>query len=255
MPRLRRFVTCMATPHDPKSVAGKSLPVQESCQLLVIGAGPAGLAAAAHACAAWPEGRAGRMRIRCRPRSWAMTFRCTSASASVPAARNRTAMLEAFIAREPAIAELFDAGRGRATGHLGLGPLCQRSERWLAARSGRRPARPRWKLLMLGCERVIVAAGRRDMGLAFPGWDLPWRAWHHRRRSVLSERFGILDARRVVVLGTSAEALVGGAIIAERRCRDRCAGRGRTGTDRADVVAAGTCRRIRCCAAIRCAAP
>ena len=26
---------------------------------------------------------------------------------------------------------------------------------------------------MLGCQHVIVAAGRRDMGLAFPGWELP----------------------------------------------------------------------------------
>src|SRR5262249_12973910 len=59
---------------------------------------------------------------------------------------------------------------------------------------------------MLGCERVIVAAGRRDMGLAFPGWDLPGVLGITAAQRLL-ERFDALDVRRAVILGTSAEAL------------------------------------------------
>jgi thioredoxin reductase len=60
---------------------------------------------------------------------------------------------------------------------------------------------------MLGCDRVIVAAGRRDMGLAFPGWELPGVVGITAAQRLL-ERYGALDVRRAVVLATSAEALV-----------------------------------------------
>src|SRR5580698_4722585 len=99
----------MAAPHDPKSVAGKSLPVQESCQLLVIGAGPAGIGAAAHAA------RLGLKVVLADENP----VPATVMGDDIPlhfgqrfssAMRNRTAVLEAFIARNPAITELFDAG-------------------------------------------------------------------------------------------------------------------------------------------------
>ncbi|HET7882684.1 MAG TPA: FAD-dependent oxidoreductase [Acetobacteraceae bacterium] len=189
---------------DPKSVAGKQLPVDETTQLLVVGAGPAGVAAAAEAA------RLGVKVVLADenpvpaevmgdeiPLHFGQRFSA--------AARNRTAMLEARIARDPSIAELFDAGVDvrLGTGVWGLyanGP----GVAWLPGlvaglQDGNRCS-------MLGCNRVIVAAGRRDMGLAFPAWDLPGVLGITAAQRLL-ERFDALDVRRAVILGTSAEAL------------------------------------------------
>ncbi|MGP0001987.1 MAG: FAD-dependent oxidoreductase, partial [Acetobacteraceae bacterium] len=196
----------MAAPHDPKSVAGKSLPVQESCQLLVIGAGPAGIGAAAHAA------RLGLKVVLADENP----VPATVMGDDIPlhfgqrfsaAARNRTAMLEAFSEREPAIAELFDAGVDVRLGTSVWGLYANGpSVGWLPGPVAGLHDHD-GNCVMLGCERAIVAAGRRDMGLAFPGWDLPGVLGITGAQR-LSERFGILDTRRVVVLGTSAEALV-----------------------------------------------
>jgi thioredoxin reductase len=190
--------------HDPKSVAGKPLSVRESCQLLVIGAGPAGIAAAAYAA------QLGLRVVLVDENPVPVTIM----GDDIPmhfggrfsaAARNRTAMLEAFIAQEPAVAGLLEAGVDMRLGTSVWGVYANGpSVGWLpgpvAGLQGDDHS------FLLGCERIIVAAGRRDMGLAFPGWHLPGvlgitAAW------CLSSRFGILDARRVVVLGSSAEAL------------------------------------------------
>ena len=190
---------------DPKSIAGKQLPVEETTQLLVVGAGPAGVAAAV---------QAAQLGIKVVladenpvpasvmgddiPLHFGQRFNA--------AARNRTAMLEAFIARDPTIAELFDAGVDVRLGTSVWGIYANGpSVGWLPGpvaglQDGER-------CFMLGCDRVIVAAGRRDMGLAFPGWELPGVLGITAAQRLL-EPYGALDVRRAVVLGTSAEALV-----------------------------------------------
>jgi thioredoxin reductase len=59
----------------------------------------------------------------------------------------------------------------------------------------------------VGYCRLIVAAGRRDLGLVFPGWEQPGvmgvTALH-----ALVERYGAFAGRRIVMLGSGAEALV-----------------------------------------------
>jgi thioredoxin reductase len=197
----------MPVSYDPKSISGKRLPVQETTQLLVIGAGPAGVAAAAHAV------RLGLKVVLVDenpvpvavmgddiPLHFGQRFSA--------AARNRTAMLQAFIASDPAIAELFDAGVDVRLGTSVWGLYANGpSVGWLPGPvAGLQDDN---SCFMLGCERVIVAAGRRDMGIAFPGWDLPGVLGITAAQR-LSERFGVFDARRVVVLGTSAEALAAG---------------------------------------------
>ncbi|MDB6085207.1 MAG: hypothetical protein JWN43_3088, partial [Gammaproteobacteria bacterium] len=78
------------------------------------------------------------------------------------------------------------------------------SVNWLPGRvAGLADGERSWLLLF---EHVIVATGRRDMGLAFPGWDLPGVMGATAAES-LSAKYGALDVRRAVVLGSTAEAL------------------------------------------------
>src|SRR5665213_847795 len=189
---------------DPKSIAGKQLPVDANTQLLVVGAGPAGAAAALEAA------RLGVSVVLVDEDP----VPATTMGDDIPlhygqrfaaAARNRTAMLEAFVTSDPAITALFDAGvdvrLGTAVwGLYANGP----SVGWLPGpvaglQDGERS-------FMLGCQHVIVAAGRRDMGLAFPGWELPGVLGITAAQRLL-ERFGVLDAQRIVVLAGLFNAL------------------------------------------------
>jgi len=197
--------------HDPRSVAGKSLAVQERCDVLVVGAGPAGLAAALEA------KRLGLNVVLADENP----VPAATMGDDVPlhfgarmsgAARNQGAMLEAFVASDARIAEAFDAGidvrLGTAVWGIWVnGP----SVGWLpgpvAGLAGAEGSS------MLGCGHIIVAAGRRDMGLAFAGWEKPG-VMGLTAAERLALRYGALEARRAVVLGTTAEALVGALSLA-----------------------------------------
>ncbi|MFC7397942.1 NAD(P)/FAD-dependent oxidoreductase [Chelatococcus sp. GCM10030263] len=191
-------------PHDPKSISGKPLHVEERVQLLVIGAGPAGLAAATDAA----ERGLSVILVDENPISF------TAMGDEVPlhygqgmaaAVRNRNAMMEALIASEPQIAVAFEAGvdlrLGTACwGLYGNGP----GVGWLPGTvAGLVDAERSW---MIGAAHVIVAAGRRDMGLGFPGWEKPG-VLGATAAVALATRYGALAPRRVVLLGSSAEAL------------------------------------------------
>ncbi len=191
--------------HDPKSVAGKDLPVAERTQLLVIGAGPAGLAAAIEAA----ERGLSVILVDENPVS------ITTMGDEVPLhfgqamsaqARNRNAMMEAFIASEPLIEAAFEAGVD-----LRLGTACWGlysngpSLGWLPGTvAGLNDDERCW---MLAAQQVIVATGRRDMGLAFPGWEKPC-VLGATAALALAGRYGALEPRRIVMLGSSTEALV-----------------------------------------------
>ena len=189
---------------DPRSVAGKDLHVDERVQVLVVGGGPAGLAAAIEA-----VGRGlSVMLVDENPVPFAAMGEDVPlhfGGAAGGAARNRNAMLEAYVASDPQIERAFEAGVNvrlgtAAYGLWGNGP----SVGWLPGLlAGLVDDERSW---LAGCERAIVAAGRRDMGLAFPGWDVPG-VLGATAAMRLAERYDALEASRVVVLGTSAEAL------------------------------------------------
>ena len=189
---------------DPKSVAGRNLLIRERTDLLVIGAGPAGLA-----CALTAAGQ-GRQVVLVDENP----VDATTMGDDVPllfggrvggAVRNRNAMLEALIASDPEIADAFEAGIDLRFGTACWGLYAPGpSVGWLPGPVAAMMDESRsW---MIAANQVVVATGRRDMGLAFPGWELPG-VIGAMAAVRLADRYGALEARRAVVLGTTAEAL------------------------------------------------
>jgi thioredoxin reductase len=191
---------------DPKSVTGKSLEITEETQVLVVGAGPAGIAAARHAGA----GGARVMLVDENPVPFA------DMAESVPQiwggrmggqVRNRTAMIETMLEARPDLAELFETGID-----VRLGAACwglyanQPNMAWMPdvvagifePGAGNR---------LVSCGQVIVATGRRDMGLAFPGWDLPG-VMGISAAVALSALYRACEARRAVVIGSADDTVL-----------------------------------------------
>ena len=188
---------------DPFSIAGKSLSITERTELLVVGAGPAGLAAAI-------EGARLGLSVLLLDEN---PIPAATMGEDIPllfgqamsgAARNLAAMTETLIATEPRLAEAFDAGVDvrLATSVWGLyanGPAVGWLPGMVAGVASPEGAR------LIGFDRAIVAAGHRDMGLAFPGWDLPG-VIGAAAAVRLATRYQAIEARRAVVIGSTAEA-------------------------------------------------
>ena len=197
---------------DPASVAGATLPIDERVPLLVIGAGPAGLAAALAAA----EAGTSVMLIDENPIPY------ETMGDDVPlffggrmgaAIRNRSAMTEALLAARPDIERAFDAGIDVRLGTTCWGLYAKGpSTTWLPGPgpvAGLSDGERSW---LVQAERIIVATGRRDMGLAFDGWAQPG-VMGMEAAIRLARDYGALDVRRAVVLGTTAEARVGAALL------------------------------------------
>lgn len=195
----------VTTAPDPASIAGRPLDIAERIQLLVVGAGPAGLAAAL-------EGVKSGLQVMLIDEN---PIPAETMGEDVPllfgqratgAVRNRNTMLEAVAASDPEIAMAFEAGVDVRLGTITWGLYANGpSVGWLPGPvAGLADGERSW---LVGCDRVIVAAGRRDMGLAFPGWDLPGVIGITAAHRLLTQ-YDALDVRRAVLLGTTAEALV-----------------------------------------------
>ena len=120
------------------------------------------------------------------------------------AVRNRNSMTEAIVANDPALGEAFEAG---VDVRLGVAVWSLVAPRPGVAWVGRRAAGltdgdESW---FCGFDAAILATGRRDVGVAFPGWNLPGvmgaTAAHH-----LLRRYDALEGRTFVILGSGAEA-------------------------------------------------
>ncbi len=196
---------------DPRSTANAKLTVTEQTDLLVVGAGPAGLAAAI---AAAGHGLSVVLvdENPVAPETMGDDVPLHFGRRMSGAVRNRTAMTEAMLEAEPALADAMEAGVDVRLGTVVWGLYANGpSVGWLPGKvAGLSDGEASW---MLGFKSAIVAAGRRDMGLAFPGWHLPGVMGATAAERLA--RLSALDARRAVVLGTSAEALL--AAIAMRR--------------------------------------
>ena len=189
---------------DPKSIAGTELPLAERTDVLVIGAGPAGLAAALQAVS---DGRSVIL-VDENPVSAATmgeNLPLHFGGGMTGAVRNRNAMLEAVVSAMPGLAEVFEAGVDVRLGTACWGLYAPGADvGWLPGPvAGLMDEARSW---MVGAERIVVAAGRRDMGLAFPGWEKEG-VMGISAALRLATLYDALRPRRVVVLGTGAETL------------------------------------------------
>lgn len=191
-------------PVDPKSLAGKLASPREHVDLVVVGAGPAGLAAAVAAAKAG----LGVKLVDENPVSAGLLgldvplLYGGRADASV---QSQERMLERIVAATPGLEEAFELGVDVALGTSAWGvylpgpalaalpgpviALADEGEAWLS-----------------GFDRLIVAAGARDLVYSFEGCDQPGVVGAVALAALL-DRYDAFDGRRLVVLGSDDLAL------------------------------------------------
>lgn len=191
---------------DLRSVAGKKLEITGHTPLLVVGAGIAGLAAAIEAAKAGIE----VMLVDENPVSF------ETMGESVPlfygnrmsgVVRNRNAMMETILETSPGIATAFELGVDVRLGTACWGLFTNtKNLNWLE--------KPVAGLFsnedgsdLITFDNAIIATGRRDMGIAFPGWEQPG-VLGAAAAVALAKRYNALEGRRAVILGSTTEAIL-----------------------------------------------
>lgn len=192
------------TYYDPASVAGKAPPINDETDILIVGAGPAGLAAALTA--------AGHgLRVTLVDEN---PVPLETMGEEVPlhfggrmgaAVSNRNSVLQTLLDARPEISEALEAGVDVRLGTAvwGLFPQ-QRTTAWIEGAVAGLADEENASLLRF--KQVIVAAGRRDMGLAFDGWHRPGVmgvSAAHRLATV----YEALECKRAVLVGSDTQAL------------------------------------------------
>ena len=190
--------------YDPASVAGKAPPISDETDILIVGAGPAGLAAALTA--------AGHgLRVTLVDEN---PIPIETMGEEVPlhfggrmgaAVSNRNSVLQSLLDARPQIAEALEAGVDVRLGAAvwGLFPQ-QRTTAWIEGHiAGLADDENAW---LMRFKQVIVAAGRRDMGLAFDGWHRPG-VMGVSAAYRLATLYQALDCKRAVLVGSDTQAL------------------------------------------------
>jgi thioredoxin reductase len=198
---------------DSKSVAGKAPAVEREVSLVVVGAGAAGLAAATAAA------RAG-LRVLLvdehpvDPELMAMDIPLHFGQRMSAAVRDRGAMLERVVRANPSLEDALEAG---VETELGVSV-------WGAFRPGatvRGLGRPvlgladRTRSWLVGYDRLVVAAGARDLGIGFRGWEKAGAMGAWAALSLMT-RYQALAAQRMVVLGSGPLGLAVATLALER---------------------------------------
>ena len=121
--------------------------------------------------------------------------------------RNRNAMMEAMLEASPDLATAFERGVDVRLGTACLGLYVnQVNLNWMPGKLAAL-ADEKTGVTLVRFHQAIVATGRRDMGLAFPGWEQPG-ILGSTAAVILARRYRALEGRRAVILGSSAEALL-----------------------------------------------
>ncbi len=189
---------------DPHAASREHQPVAQHAELLVVGAGPAGLAAAiegAH------EGRRTVLvdENPLPPGLMGMDVPLLFGGRMDASAGDAGRVLEHLVAITPALAEAFDLGVEVLLGTCAWGLYVPGG----AMRSlpgpvvGLADGERSW---LCGFDRLVVAAGARDLVLSFEGSDLPGIVGANALHSLLT-RYAAFAGRRLVVLGSGKLAL------------------------------------------------
>jgi thioredoxin reductase len=184
---------------DPSSVAGKAPRVERRVPLVVIGAGPAGAAAALEAA------RAG-VRVLLVDENpldldlMAMDVPLYFGQRMTPSVRNRSQMLERVVEANPGLTRADEAGVEVLLG------ACV----WGAFRNGATQRELEGPLLgladherswLVGYDRLVVAAGARDVAMGFSGWQKAG-VMGASGLAALVGRYRAFAGRRLVILGS-----------------------------------------------------
>ena len=189
---------------DRRSIAGKAPRPDRHVPVVVVGAGPAGVAAAVEAARAGVE----VLLVDEHPVDndmMAMDVPLCFGQRMDATVRNRAAMLERVVQTNPGLASAHDAGVDVQLGTYVWaafvnGPAVQELP---TSMLGLADERRSW---LVGYDRLIVAAGARDVLLGFAGWERAGILGANGAAALLT-RYRALAARRMVILGSGALAL------------------------------------------------
>lgn len=191
---------------DLRSVAGKTFETSGHAPLLVVGAGVAGLAAAIEAAKA---GLSVTL-IDENPvpfETMAESIPLFFGNRMGGAIKNRNAMMEAMLEASPELATAFDLGVDIRLGTACWGLFSNMHNLHSLAKPIAGLASHDEGTSLISFDQAIVATGRRDMGLAFPGWDQPG-VLGAEAALTLAIKYKALEGQRAVVVGSTAEAML-----------------------------------------------
>ncbi len=204
---------------DPRSIADKTPRPERHVAVLVVGAGTAGVAAAITAARSGAE----VLLVDENPIDndmMAMDVPLCFGQRMHPSVRNRALMMERVVEANPALAEAHEAGVDVQLGAYVWGAFVD-------APTARAPHGPMLGLAddrrscLVGYDRLIVAAGARDVVMGFPGWDRAGAMGANGAFALLT-RYRALASQRMVILGSGSLGLSTAALA--RQCGVTVAG-------------------------------
>src|SRR5215471_3834613 len=197
---------------DRRSIVGKTTPPERHVAVVVVGAGAAGVAAAIEAARAGAE----VLLVDEHPIDndmMAMDVPLYFGQRMEMSVRNRAVMMGRVVESNPALAEAHEAGVDVQLGTYVWGAFVNGPtvHELPGPALGLADERRSW---LVGYDRLIVAAGARDVALGFPGWERAG-AMGANAACALITRYRALASRRMVIVGSGDLALNTAALAVE----------------------------------------